>query len=105
MRQSRLGGGLLLGLVLAACSTPESSINRGPEWVRDTLRELRATENYERNFWTLLANRKTLDESFSRESAGYVPSFFAVAIIGENPEVFGLEMPPLSTLADSHVSK
>jgi LPP20 lipoprotein len=34
MRQFRLGGGLLLGLVLAACSTPESSINRGPEWVR-----------------------------------------------------------------------
>ncbi|HKY30798.1 MAG TPA: serine/threonine-protein kinase [Pyrinomonadaceae bacterium] len=75
------------------------SYNRGSEWVRDTLRQLRGSENYERNFWTLLANSETLDESFRKESAGYVPSFFAVAIIGENPEAFGLQMPPLSSLA------
>lgn len=77
------------------------SYNRGADWVRDTLRQLRGTENYERNFWTLLANRKTLDEGFRAESAGYVPSFFAAAIIGENPETFGLQTPPLSTLAGS----
>ena len=81
------------------------SYNRGEEWVRDTLRQLRGTKNYERNFWTLLANRETLDESFSKESAGYVPRFFAAAIIGENPEAFGLQTPPLSTLADSNASK
>ena len=75
------------------------SYNRGPEWVRNTLRELRGTENYERNFWTLLANRETLDDIFSNENAGYVPRFFAVAIIGENPQTFGLQMLPLSTLA------
>jgi membrane-bound lytic murein transglycosylase D len=74
------------------------SYNRGAEWVRDTLRQLRGTENYERNFWTLLANRETLDDGFRRESAGYVPSFFAAAIIGENPKTFGLETPPLSSL-------
>jgi serine/threonine protein kinase/septum formation topological specificity factor MinE len=80
------------------------SYNRGPDWVRDTLRQLRGTKNYERNFWTLLANREALDD-FNRESAGYVPMFFAVAIIGENPDTFGLQMPPLSTLANANASK
>ena len=81
------------------------SYNRGAQWVRNTLRQLRATQNYERNFWTLLANRDTLDESFRRETAGYVPSFFAAAIIGENPRNFGLKTPPLSTLARSDASR
>jgi serine/threonine protein kinase len=76
------------------------SYNTGSEWVRDTLRELRDTDQYERNFWTLLANRQRLRQSFQKESAGYVPNFFAAAIIGENPEAFGLAMPALSTLAD-----
>ena len=80
------------------------SYNRGAEWVRDTLRELRSKENYERNFWTLLSNRETLDDIFRNENAGYVPRFFAAAIIGENPQTFGLEMQPLSTLAVANVS-
>jgi serine/threonine protein kinase len=78
------------------------SYNRGVGWVFESLRQLRSTENYERNFWTLLANREKLDEGFRGETAGYVPSFFAAAIIGENPEVFGLPGPALSTLADAH---
>jgi hypothetical protein len=76
------------------------SYNRGAEWVRDSLRQLRGTENYARNFWTLFANREALDEDFRKETQGYVPSFLAAAIIGENPEVFGLKTPPLSTLAE-----
>ncbi|HEX5885825.1 MAG TPA: serine/threonine-protein kinase [Pyrinomonadaceae bacterium] len=75
------------------------SYNRGAEWVRDSLRQLRGTENYARNYWTLLANRESLDEAFRNETERYVPSFFAAAIIGENPAVFGLKTPPLSTLA------
>jgi len=77
------------------------SYNRGAEWVRDSLRQLRGTENYARNFWTLFANREALDEGFRKETQGYVPSFLAAAIIGENPEVFGLKIPPLSTLANN----
>ncbi len=77
------------------------SYNRGPEWVRNTLRELRGTQNYERNFWTLFAHRETLDETFRDENAGYVPRFFAATIIGENPQNFGLPQPPLSSLAVS----
>ena len=80
------------------------SYNRGAESVRTTLRELRGLQGYKRNFWTLFANRDKLDSTFRNESVGYVPAFFAVAIIGENPERFGLPGPPLSTLADNSVS-
>ncbi|HEY0431945.1 MAG TPA: serine/threonine-protein kinase [Pyrinomonadaceae bacterium] len=74
------------------------SYNRGAESVRENLRKLRGTENYERNFWTLFARRNELDEAFRDEGAQYVPSFFAAAIIGENPEVFELPRPALSEL-------
>jgi soluble lytic murein transglycosylase-like protein len=74
------------------------SYNRGPEWVRGSLRQLRETDNYERNFWTLFANRDKLDDLFRRENAGYVPGFFAAAIIGENPQTFELQTPPLSRI-------
>ena len=75
------------------------SYNRGAEAVRNNLRQLRGAENYERNFWTLFAHRDQLDETFQNEGAHYVPSFFAAAIIGENPQTFGLPTPPLSSLA------
>jgi serine/threonine protein kinase/soluble lytic murein transglycosylase-like protein len=75
------------------------SYNRGPQWVVDTLRQLRETDNYERNFWTLYAHRDQLDDQFRNENAAYVPAFFAAAIVGENPRNFGLSTPPLSTLA------
>jgi serine/threonine protein kinase len=76
------------------------SYNRGEDAVRESLRRLRETDaNYERNFWTLFANRNKLDEGFQRESAWYVPQFFAAAIIGENPEAFDLQMPALSSFA------
>jgi serine/threonine protein kinase len=75
------------------------SYNQGPNAVLEGLRLLRETDpNFERNYWTLFANRDKLDKTF-RESAGYVPSFFALAIIGENPEAFELGMPSLSSLA------
>jgi serine/threonine protein kinase len=72
------------------------SYNRGPEWVRNALRELRGTDNYQRNFWTLFAHRDQLDATFRNENAAYVPAFFASAIIGENPQNFELPGPPLS---------
>ena len=75
------------------------SYNRGATSVRIALRELRDTPDYERNFWTLLAHKDKLDDSFRNESAGYVPNFFAAAIIGENPKTFNLQTPPLSSLA------
>jgi len=76
------------------------SYNRGTDAVLESLRHLRETDaNYERNFWTLFANRDKLDATFQKESANYVPEFFAAAIIGENPTAFDLQMPALSSLA------
>ena len=75
------------------------SFTTGAEYVRTTLRQLREKGNYERNFWTMFENRKTLDNVFQRNTANYVPKFFAAAIVGENPAAFGLAMPPLTTLA------
>jgi serine/threonine protein kinase len=77
------------------------SYNRGPEWVRNTLRQLRNTDNYQRNFWTLFSHRDRLDEVFRRENARYVPRFFAAAIVGENPQNFGLGIQPLSTQGET----
>ncbi len=74
------------------------SYNYGAEGVRDALIQLRDTENYERNFWTLFAHRDQLDRHFQNESVYYVPAFFAAAIIGENPQAFQLQTPPLSSL-------
>ena len=75
------------------------SYNRGPDRVRDDLRELRDMPGFQRNFWTLFAHRDKLDEQFRNESAAYVPAFLAAAIVGENPQAFGLPTPPLSTLS------
>jgi Transglycosylase SLT domain len=38
-----------------------------------------------------------LDATFQQENVYYVPRFFAAAIIGENPQAFGLQTPPLSS--------
>ncbi len=51
----------------------------------------------ERNFWTLLLVADRLSAQFQKENRKYVPKFFAAAIVGENPTVFGVNMPPLST--------
>ena len=80
------------------------SYNRGPEGVRDALRQLRDVPGYERNFWTLFAHRDKLGRNFREENAAYVPAFFAAAIIGENPRAFELQTPPLSTLIDKSSS-
>jgi membrane-bound lytic murein transglycosylase D len=74
------------------------SYNRGAESVREMLRQFRGRDNYERNFWMLYAHRNELGDTFRKESAKYVPAFFAAAIIGENPQNFGLAQPPLSSL-------
>ena len=43
-------------------------------------------------------NASALDEQFQAESVKYIPKFLAAAIIGENPNDFGLSAKPLSTL-------
>lgn len=54
-----------------------------------------------RSFWTLAANKSVMQgragKQFNDENIKYVPKFFAAAIIGENPQDFGVSLQPLST--------
>ena len=58
---------------------------------------LTADGSQERSFWTLIANAEKLSQQFKMENIKYVPKFFAAAIIGENPQDFGMTLQPLST--------
>jgi hypothetical protein len=57
----------------------------------------RNSGNPERSFWTMVANADQMTDQFQRENINYVPKFFAAAIVGENPQVFGVDTSPLST--------
>jgi hypothetical protein len=77
------------------------SYDLGDEAVRTNLRQLLAIGNRERSFWALANNEEKLDEGFRENGIKYVPSFFAAAIIGENPQAFDLQMQPLSSYAEA----
>lgn len=71
--------------------------NRSPASVRRDLQDVVDNKTNERSFWTLLARKQELDHFFQNENVKYVPKFFAAAIVGENPAVFGLSIRKLST--------
>jgi len=72
--------------------------NRNPQSVRRDLHDIVNSENKERSFWNLVVNSDKLDHWFQNENIKYVPKYFGAAIVGENPQVFGLDMQqPLST--------
>ncbi|MCU0239373.1 MAG: transglycosylase SLT domain-containing protein [Pyrinomonadaceae bacterium] len=74
------------------------SYNSGQGALGSNLKKaLEANDSQERSFWTLIANSEKLSEQFQLENVKYVPKFFAAAIIGENPNDFGMNMQPLST--------
>ena len=60
-----------------------------------------AAASQNRSFWTLVANKNVMEgnaaKQFSNENIKYVPKFFAAAIVGENPQDFGVNLQPLST--------
>ena len=60
-----------------------------------------AAASQNRSFWTLAANKNMMEgnaaKQFTNENIKYVPKFFATAIIGENPQDFGVNLQPLST--------
>ena len=55
------------------------------------------SDDPERSFWTMVAHSQILSDQFQREAIKYVPKFFAAAIVGENPRVFGVDMEPISS--------
>lgn len=71
--------------------------NRGEHKTMRDLKFLAKDQNKHCSICVLSADRSKLDETFRYENVFYVPRFFAAAIIGENPQAFGLQMQPLST--------
>ena len=58
---------------------------------------LESNSGLPRDFWTLISKGDILSKQFQAENFKYVPKFFAAAIIGENPQDFGLKLQPLSS--------
>lgn len=73
------------------------SYNRGVPGVKRDLTQIINDENKLCSICALTAARDTLDDTFKKENVFYVPRFFAAAIVGENPAVFGLDGKPLSS--------
>ena len=71
--------------------------NRGGSNVERDLAALVNDQNRTCSICALTEQRDKLDKSFRSESVYYVPRFFAGAIIGENPQAFGLQTRPLSS--------
>ncbi|HMJ07442.1 MAG TPA: FHA domain-containing protein, partial [Pyrinomonadaceae bacterium] len=74
------------------------SYNSGEGGLSQNLQKaLDSNQGLPRDFWTLIANGDKLSKQFQAENFKYVPKFFAAAIIGENPQDFGLNLQPIST--------
>ncbi len=73
--------------------------NRGGKSVTADLASVLTDQNRGCSICALTAASGKLDPTFQAESVYYVPLFFAAAIVGENPSVFGLQSQPLSSYA------
>ena len=58
---------------------------------------LSSNDSLSRDFWSLIQKSDLLSKQFQMENFKYVPKFFAAAIIGENPQDFGMTLQPIST--------
>lgn len=84
-------GPLSVPLAIGSYNSGEGA---GAKNLRDAMS---ADASQQRSFWTLIANADNLGTQFQLENFKYVPKFFAAAIIGENPQDFGINLPPLSS--------
>jgi len=71
--------------------------NRGGDAVERDIAALVNDRNRACSICALTEQKDKLDQGFRSESVYYVPRFFAAAIIGENPQAFGLQTRPLSS--------
>ncbi len=71
--------------------------NRGEGKTASALQLVLDDQNRRCSICALTAASSRLDATFQKENVHYVPSFFAAAIIGENPQAFGLQQQPLSS--------
>ena len=72
--------------------------NRGGNSVERDIATLVNEQNRACSICALTEQRDKLDKTFRSENVYYVPRWFAAAIIGENPQAFGLQTRPLSSL-------
>lgn len=74
------------------------SYNSGEGGLSTNLQKaLESDSGLSRDFWSLISKSEILSKQFQMENFKYVPKFFAAAIIGENPQDFGLKLQPLSS--------
>ncbi|HWT02450.1 MAG TPA: transglycosylase SLT domain-containing protein [Pyrinomonadaceae bacterium] len=73
------------------------SYNRGEDKTARALALVLNDQNRRCSICALTDARAQLDRNFQEENVHYVPRFFATAIIGENPQAFGLGHQPLSS--------
>ena len=73
------------------------SYNRGTQQTAQALQLVLDDQNKRCSICALVAASSKLDQNFQNENVYYVPRFFAAAIIGENPQAFGLQLQPLSS--------
>lgn len=71
--------------------------NRGTGNVERDIALLVNAQNGACSICALTENSDKLDPTFQIENVYYVPRFFAAAIVGENPQAFGLQTQPLSS--------
>lgn len=84
-------GPLSMPLAIGSYNSGQGALSKNLETA------LKENGNQERSFWTLVANADSLSKQFQVENIKYVPKFYAAAIIGENPQDFGMSLQPLST--------
>ncbi len=70
--------------------------NLGENRVARAIESLKERDFHRVSFWTILENNESLSSPLNSESKNYAPRFFAAAILGENPNRFGLEIQRLS---------
>lgn len=73
--------------------------NRGGNNVERDVATFVNKQNRACSICALTAQVDQMDANFQGENVYYVPRFFAAAIIGENPEMFGLQTQSLSTIS------
>lgn len=73
------------------------SYNRGEGKVARDAQRIVDEQQKRCSICALVAAAPKLDKTFQTENVYYVPRFFAAAIIGENPQAFGLQTQPLSS--------
>ncbi len=71
--------------------------NRGANNVERDVAMLVTPQTRACSICALTEQSNRLDQNFRDENVYYVPRFFAAAIIGENPQAFGLTTQPLSS--------